>query len=68
MIVAFDVLEHLTIAEIIAMLAAARRFLRFDPLVIARFPSGDSAVVAVATSKHEREKVCAHGLFSSRRF
>jgi len=41
-IACFDVLEHLTIEEIIAMLAAARRCLKSDGLLIARFPSGDS--------------------------
>jgi SAM-dependent methyltransferase len=42
LIVAFDVLEHLDVADIIGLLSAARRCLKSGGHFIARFPSGDS--------------------------
>lgn len=41
-VVLFDVLEHLTIAEITELLTSARQVLADDGLLLARFPSGDS--------------------------
>lgn len=41
-IVAFDVFEHLTLEDLLALLAAARRCLKARGRIIARFPSGDS--------------------------
>lgn len=41
-VVAFDVLEHLTHAEIIELLTSARSVLKPGGLLLLRFPSGDS--------------------------
>ena len=45
LIVAFDVLEHLAIPDIISMMSAARRCLKSGGYFIPRFPSGDSPFV-----------------------
>jgi SAM-dependent methyltransferase len=41
-VVAFDVFEHQTLGELLALLAAVRRCLKPGGRIIARFPSGDS--------------------------
>jgi SAM-dependent methyltransferase len=42
LVMAFDVLEHLTFDEICALLNEVRRLLKTDGHFVARFPSGDS--------------------------
>ena len=42
LVVAFDVLEHLTIDDGIELLRSARKLLAADGIFLARFPSGDS--------------------------
>ncbi len=41
-IIAFDVFEHLTVEELLALLYSARSCLKAGGCIIARFPSGDS--------------------------
>jgi len=41
-VIALDVLEHMTLDGVTALLSRARRFLKPDGRFIARFPSGDS--------------------------
>ena len=41
-VIAFDVLEHLSVVDIIALLKAIKPILKAEGRVIARFPSGDS--------------------------
>lgn len=42
LVVCFDVLEHLTVEEIVALLSGLRRALKPGGRILARFPSGDS--------------------------